>query len=677
MNGEAAWGLAETFGAWAWRASWQGAALAAVVALLLWAVGKRISPGWRFGLWGLVLLRLAMPAVVEVDLGRNEKRVATSEKGHAMAVPAQAKTGTPAASPNPSPEWKEGELAAALAEADMNIVPSVASTDSEPRAIATIMAVWQNSKRYVIGVWLTGMVLLGIRVGWSSIRLARAVRRMRVIVDPRVTQVLEACCQELSIRRPPLARELPIGGGAPALVGFRRPTVLLPAHLIAQMPDEQLRLILMHELAHVKRRDVLVNWLGTLVAVLHWPNPVSWCVLWRMRAERELACDELVLRRQDGSGAAYARTIVGLVEAMSSSASVASSASSGRVPAAAAAAAAQALPAGAVRILEGKAQIQRRLLMIAKFDATTGRRWPAVAATVALVVGALALSGATRAADPPTADPTTSATKPKVQKTTKAVESKPIGAPVAPAPGAAPGTPRANSGTVTYQLGAITLSPEPASPEDEKANARTAEKLRKPLDKIDFNEVPLRDVLDYIRDATGADLLVQWPALDEAGVARDVPITLRLHEPIAADGVLTMIFKSAALPLRYEIEKGVVVIGHSSARGAVITRVYDVTDLVASPPPPQPGAFGGSAGVGIGGEGPPPPAATEVDQLIKLIMSTASPETWREAGGDLGAIAFFKSKLVIKTTEPIHKEVANLLEMLREKPKPTTAERPK
>ena len=63
MNGGAAWRLAESLAAWAWRASWQGAVLAVVVALLLWAVGRRISPGWRFGLWGLVLLRLAMRAV--------------------------------------------------------------------------------------------------------------------------------------------------------------------------------------------------------------------------------------------------------------------------------------------------------------------------------------------------------------------------------------------------------------------------------------------------------------------------------------------------------------------------------------------------------------------------------------------------------------------------------------
>ena len=53
--------------AWAWRASWEGAALAGIVAIILWLLGRRIAPAWRFALWGLVLIRLAMPAMVGVN----------------------------------------------------------------------------------------------------------------------------------------------------------------------------------------------------------------------------------------------------------------------------------------------------------------------------------------------------------------------------------------------------------------------------------------------------------------------------------------------------------------------------------------------------------------------------------------------------------------------------------
>ena len=87
MNGEAVWRYAETLGAWAWRASWQGAALAAIVALVLWLAGRKISPAWRFGLWGLVLLRLAMPTVVAWE--QSERPAAVREQKQVAHVTAE------------------------------------------------------------------------------------------------------------------------------------------------------------------------------------------------------------------------------------------------------------------------------------------------------------------------------------------------------------------------------------------------------------------------------------------------------------------------------------------------------------------------------------------------------------------------------------------------------------
>src|SRR5438445_9552318 len=78
MNGEAAWRLAEALATWAWRASWEGAALARLVGVVLALVGPNLSRGWRFGLWALVLVRLAMPAVVEVASGSSTRQQATN-----------------------------------------------------------------------------------------------------------------------------------------------------------------------------------------------------------------------------------------------------------------------------------------------------------------------------------------------------------------------------------------------------------------------------------------------------------------------------------------------------------------------------------------------------------------------------------------------------------------------
>jgi len=664
MNGEAVWRYAETLGAWAWRASWQGAALAAIVALVLWLAGRKISPAWRFGLWGLVLLRLAMPTVVAWE--QSERPAPVREQKQVAHVTAER------------PAWPH-VAPAPLRDSNVALPPVIDKTKIEPRAprhVETtkphrdLAALWRVARWYAIAGWLLGIALLAARVAWLNLRLARAVGRMPAISDNRVSELLRNCCDELRIARLPELRQMP-GAGAPALVGCRRPTILLPVGVLEGLGDEELRLILMHELAHVKRRDVLVNWLATLVALLHWPNPAVWGVLWRMRVEREMACDEMVMRA--GRGAAYGRTIVRLAETLSLSLTPAG--------------AHVAVPAGAVGILEGKAELQRRLLMIARFDAKR-RRTPVLALGFGLLLGAVALSGATRAADPnekttpatPTAAqstksrPTAKATDPNKRATGQegpagspagAVQLDPrigVGAPALP--GAIPGaggigaapTPPTGATRSTMSPATVTLSPE-----EEKANARTAAKLKKPLSAVKFEGQALADVVDLLRDTVGVDILVEWPALEQMGVTRDNPVTLQLHDPTPVDAVLPLMFRAMGVDVQYEIDKGVVVIGPGNRRPALVVRVYDVGDLLSK---------GASAGGGVPGDpagGQPWGGSSDAAQLTHLIMATVSPDSWQESGGG-NTMTVFKNKLVVKAPEPEQKEIVSLLEMLTDKP---------
>jgi len=80
------------------------------------------------------------------------------------------------------------------------------------------------------------------------------------------------------------------------LVGLLRPVVVLPAGAL-NWPDEKLRMVLWHEIAHLQRRD---HWLLVLcggVRVVYWWNPLAWLVLARLRRERERACDDMVIGR--------------------------------------------------------------------------------------------------------------------------------------------------------------------------------------------------------------------------------------------------------------------------------------------------------------------------------------------------------------------------------------------
>jgi hypothetical protein len=330
--------------------------------------------------------------------------------------------------------------------------------------------------------------------------------------------------------------------------------------------------------------------------------------------------------------------------------------------------------------------------MIARFDGT-GRRWPAVAAGLGMVIGAAALSGVTRAAadEPAGAPGRPPAAAPAGAPGAPAPHPAPPGAPAPkPAPPRAPGMPgmygppgMPGEPALAPPLPAPTAPPaaKPPGPakegrvvdESDPANGRTAEKLQKAV-KVDFQNNAFADVLDFLRDQAGVDILVQWAQLEAAGFDRNSPVTLRLREPTPVGSVLSLIFRTLPVRLNYEIDKGVVVIGTAEpvAAGAApeVTRVYDVSDLVmfrGEVPPPGvpagPGGFGGMPGAPMAVVVP-----DEVAQLTRLIQTTVQPDTWREAGGASGSITSFKGKLVIKATEPVHKEVAQLLEMLRETP---------
>jgi beta-lactamase regulating signal transducer with metallopeptidase domain len=81
----------------------------------------------------------------------------------------------------------------------------------------------------------------------------------------------------------------------PMVIGFLKPIILLPAAAVAQLDPQQLETILLHELAHIKRHDYLVNILQTIVETILFFNPFVWFISTMIRREREHCCDDLVV----------------------------------------------------------------------------------------------------------------------------------------------------------------------------------------------------------------------------------------------------------------------------------------------------------------------------------------------------------------------------------------------
>ena len=730
---------------WVLRTTVEASLLALLVLAAQWVLGRRISARWRYNLWLLVVARLLLPGLPESRYSpfnvlwspRPEKpteSVATASpvapsRAAAPAPPlvarVEAATGAPTPDrtvslPLPRPpkrdpllDYRKTDAPARVAVPDRppratlnrEHAPKVAAAVAvpiaqPPRATATPQASRTAAsvrrappsgeprapiswRRMTLVVWSVGVTLALARTIGASVVVSMLVRQLRPVQDIRLQALLDRCLAEMRIRgrRPVLLVGPPDVG--PALVGALRPRLLLPAEVTDGLSPAELRLVILHELAHLRRLDIPVNWLVSLLLALHWFNPLMWLVARRMRADRELACDEAVMQSAsagaDGSQSScgYGPTLLKLLE---------SPPAPTRRPFAAVAAAAGVLGViDPVALKRGgppkpEAHLRRRIAMIATFDrsASARKRFGARAAALALttLLCGVALTGAVRAQSSPDGDgkratdtppasgaasakapaspgaPGTGGKPPAGRRPAAASAGSPHeagagavppGGPMRPGghPGA-PGMPGGYPGMMRPGFGALPAgSSTPITrvddPRAREADARAAAGLLKPM-PAEFTDMSLSDALAFFTDVTGVDVFADWRNLEAAGLERNAPVTVRLKGQAPAGDVLERILQSAAGDvIGFAIDRGVVLISTQERLDRmVITRAHDI-----------------------------PRADDDGAAVASLIRTTVAPHTWREEGtGGFGAVTPFGGKLFVTATEPTHREVEKLLKLV-------------
>ena len=100
---------------------------------------------------------------------------------------------------------------------------------------------------------------------------------------------------------------------APSVIGFLRPAIIFPCWLLPQLSPEELKVILPHELAHLRRGDPWTNLAQKIVTALFFFHPAVWWIDNRLTLEREMACDDVVLA-QSASPKAYASFLISFAE---------------------------------------------------------------------------------------------------------------------------------------------------------------------------------------------------------------------------------------------------------------------------------------------------------------------------------------------------------------------------
>lgn len=260
---------------WLLQASLRASLLALVVLPLQWMLRKHLSARFLHALWLPVLVVALMPVW-------------------------------------PQSRWSAQSL---IMDPPPSVMPAMAASERPVPLAQDVPAVIERSpglSARQIGAlaWLAGC--LGVTlVGLISLSMTlQRFRREASPPDGGLLDVIANLARQLHLRKAPrLCQSSAIT--SPAVAGLFRPILLLPSSFSQTFTTPEARLVLKHELMHLKRGDLLMNALLCLLMALHWFNPLLWLAFHKARLDREAACDEDVLRHaRPDERAAYGHALL-------------------------------------------------------------------------------------------------------------------------------------------------------------------------------------------------------------------------------------------------------------------------------------------------------------------------------------------------------------------------------
>jgi uncharacterized protein (TIGR03435 family) len=240
---------------------WQGALLAATLFL-----ANRIVKSARIRYAAGCAVMLMMPAIFVATILRTERPpapVTLAEYAEPLYIP----SGT-------SPAGHATIIASATSAApahDLSMIPG-----------------------WIACLWLIGVATLSIFTAAGWLRIQQLRKRGTEPASPDSLEALQSLQSRLRMTKPVRLCTSAIAQ-VPTVIGWLRPCILIPITALTGLDEPQLRAILAHELAHIRRHDYLVNLLQNAIETLLFYHPAVWWVSRQIRQEREHCCDDLAV----------------------------------------------------------------------------------------------------------------------------------------------------------------------------------------------------------------------------------------------------------------------------------------------------------------------------------------------------------------------------------------------
>ncbi|MDM5426528.1 M56 family metallopeptidase [Bacillus mycoides] len=262
---------------------------------------NKLTPRWQYMLWIVLMIRLLLPWSPDSSYSIYSLLSYSSSVSEVI----QKNTSSPENTVND--EMKH------TVELEQNAETVTKNSETEVN-VSSEQQTTLSLYKVALYVWLAGVIILAVITFITNRRLYSYIKKQPDITDEQVATVFNRCKQSMKMKK---TVSLRLAGkiASPIVFSFFRPKVLLSKKHMKVLNEQQLQYVFYHELAHIKRNDVAVNWIMYSLLLLNWFNPILWYAYFCMREDQELACDAYALTFIDKEEQiAYGHTIITLLE---------------------------------------------------------------------------------------------------------------------------------------------------------------------------------------------------------------------------------------------------------------------------------------------------------------------------------------------------------------------------
>lgn len=289
----------KTISMWLIYSSLLGSILTIIILLIKYMFREKLGARWNYSIWFLLLIRMIIPYAPQTPFSifniynYLQKLILKRNNINMHNI---------------------GDIKQKLGS---NINLSNYTNSNMDYALSIDKGLISSMSKMLFLIWIIGVIVYSIIILTYNIRIYTRLKDEKYVLDSNIINIIKKCKDKMNIKSK-LKAAYTTQFKSPVIFGAFNTTLLFPSNIIDKLSCQEIEYITLHELAHYKRKDILINWVSIILQILHWYNPFIWYAFYKMRQDREIACDAYVLSYlKSEEYKKYGRTIISMLENIS------------------------------------------------------------------------------------------------------------------------------------------------------------------------------------------------------------------------------------------------------------------------------------------------------------------------------------------------------------------------